>query len=461
MTARRTMGHDDRRDQGLADEARVVLDAAVHDLRTPLSAMSGWLDVLETQVVAPGGITAKALEGLRRGIDQQVRAIGQLAEALVVQHDATVAGEMRPLSGPLLAAFARLEAGEASVLRPIDVLYGSESPPCIDQGGALVDALATFLRTLARACRTDGGLLEVDARADRIAFRFAGDEASAAVLDALCNGLASPRLKVEGFTLAALWAARTVLHRAGLALALTTAGQGERRATLRFAPGPADADPDRDGQDRDRTGDGTGGGIGGGIGGGAGDDRAATPATGPLGRGEGGSPARFRPGAEAGARSEALGRIGLSEAESDAQSTLAGWTPAPRTVLIVDDQKDIREMIGLWLRCHHYTVVLAESAREARERLHEIGPVNAAVIDIRMPGEDGISLMRSIRDFEQRHGVPPMPALAITAQPSADTRDSAIEAGFSGLVAKPLRLRHLLDILARLPPVPSGQMHSA
>jgi CheY-like chemotaxis protein len=123
---------------------------------------------------------------------------------------------------------------------------------------------------------------------------------------------------------------------------------------------------------------------------------------------------------------------------------------AGRTILIVDDQKEIREMLALWLRCHQFQVVTAGSAREARQRLAESGEVQAALIDIRMPDEDGISLLRSIRDREAERGERRMPALAITAQPSTETRTLAIEAGFSGMLAKPLKLRQLIALVENL-----------
>ena len=67
-----------------------------------------------------------------------------------------------------------------------------------------------------------------------------------------------------------------------------------------------------------------------------------------------------------------------------------------------------------------------------------------------MPEEDGISLLRSIRDRESERGERRMPALAITAQPSFETQNSALQAGFSGLLSKPLRLRQLIELVENL-----------
>ena len=69
-------------------------------------------------------------------------------------------------------------------------------------------------------------------------------------------------------------------------------------------------------------------------------------------------------------------------------------------ILIVDDQRDIREPLGRYLEKHGLRVSLAAGAAEAREFLRR-SAVDLVILDIMMPGEDGLSLCRRIVN---RHG---------------------------------------------------------
>ena len=75
--------------------------------------------------------------------------------------------------------------------------------------------------------------------------------------------------------------------------------------------------------------------------------------------------------------------------------------------LIVDDEADARENLRIMLEdnCPEVEVVgQASSAQEARELIGTLRPT-ALFLDIKMPGEDGFSLLHSIADKEIRHGV--------------------------------------------------------
>src|SRR5690606_27378662 len=66
-------------------ETGVLLDALIHDLRTPLSAMSGWLEVLEAHLGAVDGIVGRALLGLRRGVEGQTQTLNGISDVLTKQ----------------------------------------------------------------------------------------------------------------------------------------------------------------------------------------------------------------------------------------------------------------------------------------------------------------------------------------------------------------------------------------
>ncbi len=98
------------------------------------------------------------------------------------------------------------------------------------------------------------------------------------------------------------------------------------------------------------------------------------------------------------------------------------------------------------------TVVPARDGLEALERLAEAEagpPFDLALIDIRMPGLDGLETARRIRRREFERGDPPLHLVALTANTGREDERAAREAGFDGFLSKPLNLRALPAILSR------------
>ena len=103
------------------------------------------------------------------------------------------------------------------------------------------------------------------------------------------------------------------------------------------------------------------------------------------------------------------------------------------TVLLVDDERDSLEAMGLLLRSCGASTLEAGSAAAAREAFRTHVP-DALVVDVAMPGEDGLTLMRRL--CAEADGNEPR-ALALTGFASASDRDAALEAGFRRHMAKP------------------------
>ena len=79
------------------------------------------------------------------------------------------------------------------------------------------------------------------------------------------------------------------------------------------------------------------------------------------------------------------------------QKTMAAIEPSSRqTVLIVDDENNVRDLMSRWLESGGYTVITASSAEEALRGLETSTPA-VALCDIRMPGHDGVWLAERIR----------------------------------------------------------------
>ncbi|MEM7491250.1 MAG: response regulator transcription factor [Pseudomonadota bacterium] len=124
--------------------------------------------------------------------------------------------------------------------------------------------------------------------------------------------------------------------------------------------------------------------------------------------------------------------------------------PAPQ-VLIVDDARDIREPLGQYLRRQGFRTQLATNAAEARRVLEETAPA-LVVLDVMMPGEDGLSLCRWL---VARRGPP---VILLTAMADETDRVVGLELGADDYVVKPFNPRELVAriraVLRRAPPPP-------
>ena len=94
-------------------------------------------------------------------------------------------------------------------------------------------------------------------------------------------------------------------------------------------------------------------------------------------------------------------------------------------------------------------------ARDGAEALAAIGtaaePFDLALIDIRMPGLDGLETARRIRAREASGSLPPLRLVALTANAAGEDERAARAAGFDGFLAKPFDLRALPVLLDRRP----------
>ena len=106
-------------------------------------------------------------------------------------------------------------------------------------------------------------------------------------------------------------------------------------------------------------------------------------------------------------------------------------------LLIVDDDTRIRTLLKRYLGENGYRVSTAADAAEARRMLEGLD-FDLLVLDVMMPGEDGVSLTRHLRD------VRPVPVLLLTAKAEADARIAGLEAGADDYLVKPFESRELL-----------------
>jgi DNA-binding response OmpR family regulator len=127
-------------------------------------------------------------------------------------------------------------------------------------------------------------------------------------------------------------------------------------------------------------------------------------------------------------------------------------------ILVVDDDRAIREMIVEYLRNHGFAAVEADSGAAMRAAL-ERDPPDVVLLDIRMPGEDGLTLARFLRE---RYDVG---IIMVTGSGEVVDRIVGLEIGADDYVAKPFDLRELLarirSVLRRIQAQPLAQATAA
>ncbi|MGJ4934019.1 response regulator [Bradyrhizobium oligotrophicum] len=106
-------------------------------------------------------------------------------------------------------------------------------------------------------------------------------------------------------------------------------------------------------------------------------------------------------------------------------------------IIIVDDEAPAREMVGDYLKMHGFTVTLCDGGKSLRSAI-ETGPADLVVLDLNMPEEDGLSI---IRDLKGRTNIP---VIMLTATASPIDRVVGLELGADDYVAKPCELRELM-----------------
>lgn len=120
-------------------------------------------------------------------------------------------------------------------------------------------------------------------------------------------------------------------------------------------------------------------------------------------------------------------------------------------IAIVDDHRDIRDLVGKYLTRHGYRTSLAEDAAAGR-RLIERNAIDLVVLDVMMPGEDGLSLCRFLRETSN------LPVIMLTAMSDETDRIVGLELGADDYLTKPFNPRELLarikSVLRRVQSLP-------
>lgn len=108
-----------------------------------------------------------------------------------------------------------------------------------------------------------------------------------------------------------------------------------------------------------------------------------------------------------------------------------------KLILIVDDDHDIRELLSDYLENHGFIVVAAANGREMA-RVLSTNPVDLIILDLMMPGDDGLTLLKRERQRSQ------LPVIILSARGEEADKVIGLELGADDFVAKPFKPRELL-----------------
>ena len=119
-------------------------------------------------------------------------------------------------------------------------------------------------------------------------------------------------------------------------------------------------------------------------------------------------------------------------------------------ILVVDDDRTTRKILGLYLKAKGYEVEYAENGLDAMEKLGTIS-INLVMTDLNMPYMDGLELIRTMKADEELRK---LPILMVTTEADEEEKRKAMEAGADGYLIKPVSAdmvtSNIKDILASI-----------
>ncbi len=116
-----------------------------------------------------------------------------------------------------------------------------------------------------------------------------------------------------------------------------------------------------------------------------------------------------------------------------------------KTIMVVDDEKDVLEEIEIWLGEQGYRVLTAENADEGIEKLIE-NSAHLLLLDINMPKQGGLEMLAALKRNSQTASIP---VIMLTARVETNAIMQAMEMKACDYGTKPFNERELLNLLRR------------
>mgnify|MGYP000997706117 FL=1 len=117
------------------------------------------------------------------------------------------------------------------------------------------------------------------------------------------------------------------------------------------------------------------------------------------------------------------------------------------SILLVEDDKEIRQGVEIFLRSQGYQVFQAENGLEGLKLLEE-RPIDLAIVDVMMPVMDGYEAARAIRS-SGRADAQSIPIIALTANAFLEDAERVKREGMNEHLPKPLDVGKMLSVLAK------------
>src|SRR4051812_41727072 len=118
---------------------------------------------------------------------------------------------------------------------------------------------------------------------------------------------------------------------------------------------------------------------------------------------------------------------------------MAGHPKNSGRILIVDDDQDAREILNRLLGAEGYECILAENGERCLEMARN-EPIDVILLDVMMPGMDGIQVCDELRKDAKLRSIP---VILLTARDDISTRAQGMEQGVSEYLTKPVNKREL------------------
>ena len=118
---------------------------------------------------------------------------------------------------------------------------------------------------------------------------------------------------------------------------------------------------------------------------------------------------------------------------------------AGRRVLVVEDNDMNMQLVEYLLEEGGVTIVKATSGEEALTISRSGGPFDLILMDIHLPGMDGLSVVRAMKENASTAGIP---ILALTAHAMRGDKDRFLDAGCDGYISKPIDVKTFLSSIA-------------
>ncbi len=113
-------------------------------------------------------------------------------------------------------------------------------------------------------------------------------------------------------------------------------------------------------------------------------------------------------------------------------------------VLIVDDEEIIRDSLSEWLENEGFLIITAENGMEALKKFQAEHPV-VAVVDIKMPGMDGVTLLKKIKEKNKN-----IPVIMMTAFATVENAVQSMKDGAYDFICKPFPPEKLSNMLSHI-----------